>query len=300
MTDTSDSWAVASTYENFMGRWSCRLASQFVSWLRIPSGVHWLDVGCGTGSLANAICSDAAPASVVGCDPAEPFIKFARDRSGDARISFVAAGVGNLPRRPGGYGSVTSLLALNFFTDAATAVQEMRSLAAPQGTVSACVWDYGGRMEFLRYFWDAAATVDSRARALDEGKRFPLCHPSPLRRLFRSEGLADIFFDAIEIPTRFANFHDYWQPFLGGTGPGPSYVASLDPERRATLSRRLEEMLPRAVDGTIALIARAWAIRGKVPFRLNGPRLSQPQRLGTRNAAAEGTRKPSDDRSCCS
>jgi len=112
MTDVRDKWAAGSTYEEFMGRWSRLLAPRFVSWLRIPRGVHWLDVGCGTGALANAICSHGDPASVIGCDSAEPFIEFARDHSRDARVSFVVAGVGSLPRRRGGYGSVTSLFAL--------------------------------------------------------------------------------------------------------------------------------------------------------------------------------------------
>ena len=160
-----------------MGRWSRRLAPRFVSWLRIPPGVHWLDVGCGTGALANAICDHGAPASVIGCDTAEPFVEFAREHSRDARVSFVVGGVGGLPRRREGYGSVTSLLALNFFPDPGAAVHEMRSLTAPEGTVSACVWDYGGGMEFLRHFWDAAAALDSTARELDEGTRFPLCRP---------------------------------------------------------------------------------------------------------------------------
>ncbi len=212
MTDVRDSWAAGSIYEDFMGRWSRRLATQFVSWLRIPAGVHWLDVGCGKGALANAICSDADPASVVGCDPAEPFIEFARNHTRDARISFVTAGVGGLPRRAGGYGSVSSLLALNFFPDPEAAVQEMRSVAAPRGTVSACVWDYSEGMQFLRHFWDAAAALDSTARALDEGKRFPLCHPDALTGLFRSGGLVEIRCDAIEIPMTFASFRDYWQP----------------------------------------------------------------------------------------
>jgi SAM-dependent methyltransferase len=144
-----DSWTVGAAYEDFMGRWSRRLATDFVSWLRIPCGVHWLDVGCGTGALANAICSHADPASVVACDPAEPFIEFAQSRSPDARLSFVAAGVGGLPRRPGGYGSIASLLALNFFPDPQSALEEMRNVAASQASVSACVWDYSGRMEFL-------------------------------------------------------------------------------------------------------------------------------------------------------
>ena len=264
MTDDRDQWAAGSIYEDFMGRWSRRLAPQFVSWLRIPRGVHWLDVGCGTGSLAHAIGSHTDPASIVGCDPANPFVEFAREHSRDARVSFVVAGVGSLPRRPGGYGSVTSLLALNFFPDSEAAVHEMWSVAAPRGTVSACVWDYSDGMQFLRHFWDAAAAVDSAAQELDEGNRFPLCRRDALTTLFRGGGLGDVRCDPIEIPTAFVSFDDYWRPLLGGTGPAPSYVASLGVDRRAILARRLEETLRRGPDGTIALTARAWAVRGTV------------------------------------
>src|SRR5215475_6630052 len=108
MADLSDRWAAGSSYESFMGRWSQSLAVRFVSWLGVPPGAHWLDVGCGTGSLARAICSHADPASVVGCDPATPFIEFAREHVRDPRASFVVAGIGSLPRRSGGYDSVTS------------------------------------------------------------------------------------------------------------------------------------------------------------------------------------------------
>jgi SAM-dependent methyltransferase len=232
--------------------------------LRIPRGVHWLDIGCGTGALANTICSHCDPASVIGCDAAEPFIEFAREHSRDPRVSFVVCGVGSLPRRSGGYGSVSSLLALNFFPDPGAAVQEMRSLAAPQGTVSACVWDYKEGMEFLRHFWDAAEAVDSTARVLDEGSRFPLCHPEALTDLFHGGGLGEVRCEPVEITTAFASFDDYWQPLLGGTGPAPSYVASLDEDRRELLARRLDGTLRRGPGGTIALTARAWAIRGTV------------------------------------
>lgn len=259
-----DRWAAGSTYEDFMGRWSRRLAPRFVSWLGTSSGVHWLDVGCGTGSLTSAICRDAHPASVVGCDPAEPFIAFAREHSRDSRVTFVTAGAGSLPRRPEGYGSITSLLALNFFPDPEAAVHEMRSVAATRATVSACVWDYGTGMEFLRRFWDAATALDPTARELDEGIRFPLCRPHVLAELFRAGGLRDVRCESIAIPTDFASFDDYWRPLLGGTGPAPSYVASLDADRRAVLAGRLAEMLPRGADGTIALTARAWAVRGTV------------------------------------
>ena len=175
-----------------------------------------------------------------------------------------SAGIGSLPLRPEGYGSVTSLLALNFFPDSEAAVHEMRSVAAPEATVSACVWDYGDGMQFLRHFWDAAGAVDSAARELDEGNRFPLCRRDALTALFRNCGLAAVRCEPLEIPTVFANFDDYWRPLLGGTGPAPSFVASLGADRRTILARKLEQALPRGLDGTIALTARAWAVRGTV------------------------------------
>jgi len=76
--------------------------------------------------------------------------------------------------------------------------------------------------------------------------------------------LADVRCEAIEIPTVFASFDDYWRPLLGGTGPAPSYVASLDADRRALLARTLDGTLRQEPDGTIALTARAWAVRGTV------------------------------------
>jgi SAM-dependent methyltransferase len=264
MTGGRDQWAAGSSYEDFMGRWSRRLAPVFVSWLRIPRGVHWLDVGCGTGALADAVCSHAAPASVLGCDPAAPLIEFARKNSRDPRQSFVIAGAGKLPRRPGGYGSVSSLLALNFMPVAEHAVHEMRSVAMTGATVSACVWDYSDGMLFLRRFWDAAVAQNSAASALDEGNRFPICRRDALAALFRDSGLGDVRCGPIEICTAFASFDDYWRPFLGGTGPAPSYISSLDAAGRATLQRKLEETLPRGEDGTITLTARAWAVRGTV------------------------------------
>jgi len=262
MAELSDAWTTGGTYEDFMGRWSRLLGPRFVSWLSVRPGANWLDVGCGTGALADAICAAANPASVVACDPSEAFIEYARRREVSPRVSFVVAGVGQLPTRPGGFDCVASLLALNFFPRPEAAVEEMRRITAVNGVVSACVWDYAGRMEFLRYFWDSARGVDPSAAELDEGRRFPISRPDALESLFRGGGLHDVACDSIEIPTRFSGFADFWRPFLGGTGPAASYVASLDPLRREALAARLERSLPREPDGTISLVARAWVVRG--------------------------------------
>ena len=130
------------------------------------------------------------------------------------------------------------------------------------GRVAAYVWDYAGRMELIRRFWDAAAAIDPAAAELDEGGRFGLCKPEPLARLFQEAGLAEVDVHAVEVPTRFRDFDDLWAPFLGGQGPAPGYLMGLAAERRAALRERLRAALPLAGDGSIDLVARAWAVRG--------------------------------------
>ncbi len=264
MPDTNDRWAAGARYESYMGRWSRELAPRFVTWLGMRAGAHWLDVGCGTGALTGAIVRDTAPASVTACDPSESFVDFARRGTHGANVCFVVAGAGALPARDGGYDSVTSSLALNFFPDPAAGVAEMRALAVRGGVVSALVWDYAEGMEFLRRFWDAARAVDAGAAALDEGLRFPLCRRESLAALFTGAGLAGVACEGLEIPTAFASFAEYWASFQGGTGPAPAYVAALPAATREALAEQLRRTLPADADGSIRLTARAWAVRGAV------------------------------------
>jgi len=264
MPDPGDRWAAGANYEKFMGRWSRLLAPLFVSWLPVRAGAHWLDVGCGTGALSEAICSSAKPASVTACDPSASFIRHAQQQQVDSRIRFVVGGAGNLPTRAGGFDSITSAFALNFIPEPEAALEEMRRIASPGGLISACVWDYAGRMEFLRRFWDCASELDPTARGLDEGVRFPLCGREALEELFLSRRLGHVVCEPLEITTRFSDFADFWAPFLGGTGPAPSYVTGLSADRRAALATSLERSLPFEPDGAVSLVARAWAARGVV------------------------------------
>lgn len=154
---------------------------------------------------------------------------------------------------------------INFVPDQAKAIGEMRRATRPDGVVAAYVWDYAGAMQMMRAFWDAAAALDPNAVALDEGRRFPVCHPEPLVGLFADAGLKDVAVRAIDVPTVFKDFDDYWTPFLGGQAPAPGYCMSLSEDRRAVLRERIRAGLPVNDDGSIHLIARAWAARGTVP-----------------------------------
>jgi SAM-dependent methyltransferase len=168
-----------------------------------------------------------------------------------------------LPVAPTSYDAVVSALVLNFISDVLAGLAEMRRAAKPGGTLAAYVWDYAGRMELMRYFWDAVTALKPENRGLDEGRRFPLCHPAALRHVFTAAGLHDVEVRAIDVPTPFENFDDYWSPFLGGQFPAPAYAMSLGEADRVALRERLRATLPVAGDGSIRLVARAWAVRGR-------------------------------------
>jgi hypothetical protein len=119
-------------------------------------------------------------------------------------------------------------------------------------------------MQFMRHFWNAVSALHPHSADLDEGKRFPLCNPGPLADLFSSAGLHRVVVEPIDIWTEFKDFEDFWSPFLGGQGPGPGYVVSLSEVDRATLRERIRAGLPIALDGSLPLMARAWAVRGFV------------------------------------
>jgi SAM-dependent methyltransferase len=257
----SDVWAVGAAYESYVGRWSRLVARHFLPWLEVSTGARWLDVGCGTGELTRAILETAVPAEVVAIDPSDAFLAYARAHSDTPR--FEVGDARALPFEARTFDSVVSGLVLNFVSAPEQGVAEMARVARPGAQLAAYVWDYADQMQLIRHCWDAAMALDPAARDLDEGRRFPLCQPEALRTLFAAAGLTSVEVRAIDVPTHFRDFEDYWSPFLGGQGPAPGYVVALDDERRARLRERIRSALPVDAQGGIDLTARAWAVRGR-------------------------------------
>jgi SAM-dependent methyltransferase len=255
-------WPVGQAYEPYVGRWSRPVAREFVDWLAVPPGARWLDLGCGTGALAETILKRANPVQVDGIDPSEGFLALAREQVRDARVRFNVGDARRLPVESATYDAVVSALVLNFIPDLPAGTAEMARAVRPGGTVAGYVWDYAGKMELMRYFWDAAVALKPTDLERDEGRRFPVCQPGPLKHLFESAGFKKVEVRSIDVSTHFRNFDDYWTPFLGGQFPAPDYAMSLDEAARTALRERIRAHLPIAADGSIPLIARAWAVRG--------------------------------------
>jgi SAM-dependent methyltransferase len=260
-----DLWASGEAYEAYVGRWSRLVAREFLAWLDLGRGLRWLDVGAGAGALSQTILDTMAPREVVGVDRSEDYVAYARDRLTDARVRFRVADAQSLPFANPEFDAAVSGLVLNFVPAQARAVAEMRRAVRADGTVGVYVWDYASEMQLMRHFWNAAVALDPAASDLDEGRRFPICKPEPLAALFRQVGLRDVETRAIDVPTVFRDFDDYWQPFLGGQGPAPSYCVSLPEDRRVALREQIRGRLPTRPDGSIHLIARAWAVKARVP-----------------------------------
>lgn len=256
---------MGDAYEPYIGRWSRLVAREFLAWLSIPSDARWLDVGCGTGALTQTILATGSPTEIDAVDSSADYVDFARDRVTDPRVRFAVADARHLPPALHDVDATVSGLMLNFVPEPELAVAEMARATRSGGTVAVYLWDYAEGMQLIRYFWDAAVAIDPRARELDEGHRFPICNPVALEKLFRDTGLRDVESRAIDVPTRFTDFEDYWRPFLGGQGPAPGYAMRLDDQERATLRDHLRAHLPIAPDGSIDLVARAWAVRGTRP-----------------------------------
>ena len=248
---SEDTWSRGEAYERFVGRWSRLVAHKFVGWLEVEPGRDWLDVGCGAGALTEAILEHAHPESMTGVDLSAGFLARARAAAGRG-AAFVLGDAMALPFADGRFRATVSGLALNFAPQPRQCLGEIARVTLPGGLVAAYVWDYSGKMEMLRAFWDAAVAVDPGTEALDEGLRFPICAREPLVELCRKVGLQAVESRAVDVPTHFSDFDDYWLPFLGGQGPAPRTL----PGCRQISGWRSETpaaALPAAEDGSISL-----------------------------------------------
>jgi SAM-dependent methyltransferase len=259
----SDTWERGDPYEQYVGRWSRRVAPVFLSWLRIPPGRRWLDVGCGTGALCAAIVDHCLPSSVAGVEPSDGFLKTAKENLAGRAVLYQGSATA-IPLDDAAVDVVVSGLVLNFVPDPRAALAEMARVTGGGGSIGAYVWDYAGKMELMRFFWDAAVELNPDSARMDEGIRFPLCRSEALVAHFAGAGLDGPEVMAIDTPTRFASFEEYWQPFLGGQGPAPAYAMALDETTRARLRDRIRARIPLQADGSISLTARAWAVRATV------------------------------------
>jgi ubiquinone/menaquinone biosynthesis C-methylase UbiE len=252
----------SAAYERFMGRWSRAAAPVFLDWLQPRAGLAWLDVGCGTGILAQALLQRCAPASVDAIDPAPAQIEAALRTPTAAGARFQVADAQHLPFADGAFDVVASALVINFIPDAALAVAEMRRVARADGCIAGYVWDFAEEL---------SPSGPLRRAMRRQGLDVPVIpgteasRREALQALFAAQGLQRIETRTIEVSLAYENFDDFWSAQTPGYAPTTKIIAALaEPERRK-LMRAVESSLPSGPGGSIQYGARANAVKARVP-----------------------------------
>jgi len=241
-----------TAYDNFMGRYSTRLAAPFADFAGIHGG-SVVDVGAGTGALTAELLRRGA--TVAAAEPAPAFAEALRVRHADIDVRDAPAE--ELPWEDGQFDAALAQLVVSFMRDAPTGVAEMRRVVRPGGTVAVCMWDMEG-MEML-------AVVRRARTALADGEA-PVGPGMDYRRreeiesLF-TEGFADVTTELLEVDSTYSGFGEFWDALAGGAGPAGAWAVSLTGEARDSAQAELHRQLG-SPDGPFTLTGRAWATRG--------------------------------------
>jgi ubiquinone/menaquinone biosynthesis C-methylase UbiE len=256
----------AAGYEQLMGRWSRKLAPQFIAFAGLADGERVLDVGCGTGSLAFTLAESADLGEIAAIDFSPVFVAEATRRNSDPRIRIRQADACALPFEDGAFDRAMALLVLHFVPETGKAIAEMGRVVRPGGVVAAAVWDHYGGMPGMRMLVDTAAALSESGRQMRARYCFqPMMRPGEMKRAFVERGLADVTETELMIRMDYRDFDDFWAPIAAGEGPLGKYVATLDAAERARVDAAVRDAYEAGrPDGPRSFANVAWACRGIV------------------------------------
>jgi SAM-dependent methyltransferase len=261
MSQTSHLFPDGEAYERLMGRWS-RLAGEiFLDWLDIPANVRWLDVGCGNGAFTAALIARCAPAEVIGIDPSEGQLSFARTRPGAKSAQFRIGDAQGLPFGDDRFDVAVMALVITFLSDPGKAVSEMARVVRPGGWVGTYMWDVPGGGTPVHPIYVAMESLgmpSPRPPGAEVSRR------DAMQALWKDAGLELIETQVIQIPVMYSDFDDFWGANTVPVGPQGKAIQEMSPTVRAQLRARLREQLPVGPDGRIAYESFANAVKGRV------------------------------------
>jgi ubiquinone/menaquinone biosynthesis C-methylase UbiE len=248
-------------YERMMGEWSRLAGEVFLDWLAPPSGLRWIDIGCGSGALTELLVERCNPVEVQGLDLSEGQLAFARDRLATRKTEFRIGNAMALPFPAYRFDAAVMALVMVFVPDPAKGIAEMVRVVRPGGTVATYMWDMlGGGFPL------DPMLVEMRAMGLAPSRppRMEASRMEALRSLWTGAGLEAVGTREIAVQRTFMDFDDFWKTKLKFPSVAPA-VAEMAAEDVETLKNRVRAALPADAEGRITYGARAHAIMGRLP-----------------------------------
>ncbi len=261
MSDQPIRFDDGAAYEEMMGTWSRLVGNIFLDWLAPPSGLRWIDVGCGNGAFTESLMERCAPAEVQGIDPSDGQLAFARTRPGVRLAAFQRDDAMALPYPANTFDAAAMALVIFFVPDPAKAVAEMVRVVRPGGLVASYAWDMlggGFPQEIILHEMRAMGMTPARPPRMEASRM------DTLRTLWGDAGLQEVETREITVRRTFADFQSFWTTNMKSPAVGAA-VAGMAPKDADELKRRVETHLSTDAQGCITCSAPAHAIRGQLP-----------------------------------
>ncbi|MGB0576266.1 MAG: class I SAM-dependent methyltransferase [Alphaproteobacteria bacterium] len=249
-------------YDNFMGRWSRQVASQFLDWIQPGQNLSWLDVGCGAGMLAQTVARNCAPSIVTGADPLEKSITAAKQHPDNKGIRFEVGDAQDLPFEDSTFDAVVSGLMIKFVPNKVKAIGEMKRVARPGSVIALYDWDMDSNMNTTRHFWGAVADIIPERMEDRATNRTPMTEIDSIAQIFEAASVTKVQQNTISFTTQFRDLEDYWQPITKNSQNVGRFYQTMTEDQRNAVRERLKQTLPFAKDGSISFESRAVAVKG--------------------------------------
>jgi ubiquinone/menaquinone biosynthesis C-methylase UbiE len=262
MTETQSFFTDGEAYERMMGRWSRAAGEVFLDWLKLPPGLHWADIGCGTGAFTQLLLERCAPHEVGAVDPSGDQIAFARTTPAAKIVDFRVGDAQALPFGAAEFDAATMALVITFIPDPAKALAEMKRIVKPGGTIATYVWDFtkgGSPQQPLREAIEATGVTVVHMRGHENSKR------EALDRIFNAASLDDVATRMIDIDVSYPDFNSYWTSQTALANTTVQYLRKMTVPEVERIKAQLREHLPKDSSGRITYKARASAAKGRVP-----------------------------------
>jgi SAM-dependent methyltransferase len=255
MVEKKNFFADGEAYDRTMGRMSRVAGDKFLEWLSLPNGLHWLDVGCGTGSFTELILDRNAPSAITAIDPSEEQIAYTRKKSTAGRVDYRCGDAMSLPFGANEFDVAVMALVVQYIPDPAKAMAEITRVVRPEGTVAAYVWPGHGEGHPYQPLGVAVRSIGGSGTGRPGTQ---MRTTEALVDLFAASGLENVETKFIELSLMFDDFDDYW------SAQHTDLYKTLSSSDIARLTALLRESLPTDGKGCISYTARVNAIRGQV------------------------------------
>lgn len=262
VTETKSFFTDGEAYQRMMGRWSHAAGGIFLDWLALPSGLSWLDVGCGTGAFTQLLLDKSKPGQVAALDPSADQIAYARTTPAAKTVTFQVGNAQSLPFADREFDAAAMALVITFIPDPPKALAELKRVVKPGGTIATYVWDFlegGSPQQPLKEAVEAmgVTVVPSPGHANSRIER--------LGELFTAASLDQVATRMIEIDVTYPDFDTYWAGQTALANTVVQYLREMTPAEVERVKSHLREHLPADRTGRIAYKARATAAKGRVP-----------------------------------